>query len=42
MISKRVDIKRVEKEVPRDLEELAARLLQAARKFLLDRTAGPS
>ena len=33
MISKRVDVKRVEKEVPRDLEEIAAKLLQAARKL---------
>ena len=35
MISKRVDVERVEKEVPRDLEEIAAKLLQAARKLPL-------
>jgi hypothetical protein len=34
MISKRVDVERVEKEVPRDLEEIAAKLLQAARKHV--------
>jgi hypothetical protein len=33
MISKKVDVKQVEKEVPRDLEEIAAKLLQAARKL---------
>jgi hypothetical protein len=42
MISKRVDVKRVGKEVPRDLEEIAAKLLQVPASFLLDRTARAS
>ena len=37
MISKKVDVKRIEKEVPRDLEEIAAKLLKTARKL----PAGP-